>query len=226
MHNAISGRCHVIVGALGLSFLIAGCAGRTWINKQYSQPVGAGGERVLLMPVVAHRFHKTTLAPVQALLQAEVSRAFSGAAVDLASFRAKLWPAGFGNLSWKIALGLYQRGKQNHSPDIRGEYYEWLDDLPGETLRFLAWIKGARPGTNGARYLLSFYVDRIARKDRPKKGVVITFRVMGGLFDAQRGRIVAATSFDYTCPPKLDRIKAALDGVGARLRDALRPVLP
>lgn len=233
MRTHFNPRAASLVGALLVALPAAGCAGPAWINSQYRGRVDPGNERVLLMPVVAHRFPKAMRPAIEKQVQEEVDRSFGQVTVSVLPLKGKLLPAGYGNLSWNIALGVFRRGKRLKSPELRGPYYEWLDDLPDRATRFLAWVKGALvdagvAGASGApyRYLLAVYVDRVAWEKKPEKERRIRFRVVGGIYDAQESRIVAAAGFRYTCLPKLERIREKLRGIGARFRSALRPVLP
>ena len=221
-----------VAAALLVGLMVGGCGGTTWINKKYKDRVDPKAERVLLMPVVAHRFPPAMRAEVEKLVFGELANRFGHLTVSVFPVKDKLEPSGFGNLSWHIAQGVYRRGRYAKDPDIRGEYYDWLDDLPGHATKFLKWIKGAlaeagaAPGGNASyRYIMAIYVELTKRAVDKKLGKVIHFRVVGGVYDAQESRIVAATWLEYRTKPTMAAVRRKLTGVGKRLRVALRPVL-
>ncbi|MDY0003952.1 MAG: hypothetical protein RBU30_21825 [Polyangia bacterium] len=214
-------------GLAAISALTA-CGGTLWVNKEYKEGPRPSKEEVLLLPVEVHRLPDSLAKAVEAQVNEEVTRAFGSHSVTLHLVRDRFLPAGYGNLPWQVAKGMYLRGRHANSGRLVGQGHEWLDGLGAQAKQFLAWageVLGDPKPTAGAppkrRYLLSFYLDRHARTDDPKQGVHLHLRLMGGLFDAHRMRTVAVTWLDLKVRPNPEALKEALTGVGGKLRDVL-----
>ena len=217
--------------SLGIAAAVAigtACGGNLWVNKDYRDRARAGRDEVMLLPVEVHSLPDDLRAAVQTQLNEEVSQAFGGHSVTLFPMRDRLWPAGFGNLSWQLAQGMYLRGHHHGSAELAGQDHEWLDGLGELAKRFLGWAgtafgdpapaKGAAPRR---RYLLAFYLDRYDRTQTAKEGVHLHLRVTGGLFDAYRKRTVAVTWRDLKVRPTPEALRRALSGLGAQLKESL-----
>ena len=214
--------------ALAVCTAFTACGGTLWVNKEYKEGPRPSQGEVLLLPVEVHRLPDTLRAAAQAQMNEEVSRAFGGHSVTLQLMRDRFLPAGYGNLSWQLAKGMYLRGRHKDSGRLVGQDHEWLDGLGDQANRFLGWAgevlgdpKPAPGATPRRRYLLAIYLDRFARTDTPKEGVHLNLRIMGGLFDAHRKRTVAVTWLELKVRPTPESLKEALTGVGGKLRDAL-----
>jgi hypothetical protein len=210
---------------------VTGCGGTTFVNQQYRGRLSAGSVRPVLLPVEAHRFPKGMRAGIEEILNGEVRTAFGAGALRVLPLKDQLAPAGFGNLSWRLALGMHHRAKDKKDPKLDGEYYEWLDELPEEAVKFVRWLRPALARADlpvsdrpELRYLVAGYAERLANLKTKTGGTRITFRVMVGLFDVRRARIVASTWKYLRCKPTLEAIRPLLTGLGEHVRKQFQPV--
>ncbi len=218
--------------SLLLVFTVTGCGGTTFVNKKYRGSLSSASDRLVIMPVEAHRFGPGLRSDIETFMNRELTSAFGSRAVRVMPVKAQLAPAGFANLGWRLALGMHHRAKDKKDPKLTGDYYDWLDDLPTESAKFMVWLKKALAGAagteggsgGGSRYILTAYVERLERKKTKKGEPLLTFRVMVGIFDVQRGRIVASTWKYLSCKPTLTAIRGQLTGMGAHARRQFGPV--
>lgn len=211
---------------------MTGCGGTTFVNKKYRGRLSGGSSRLVIMPVEAHRFGPGLTPGIETLMNRELKSSFGSRGVQVMSVKPKLAPAGFANLGWRLALGMHHRAKAKGSPKLDGEYYEWLDDLPAESLKFVGWLKKALASAGAAtgggrelRYILTSYVERLAYKKTKQGERRVTFRVMAGIYDVQGGRIVVSTWKYLSAKPTLEAIRPLLTGMGAHIRRQFGPVL-
>jgi len=211
---------------------VTGCGGTTFVNKKYRGRLSGGADRLVIMPVEAHRFGPGLRPGIEALMNREIEASFGREGVQVMHVKAQLAPAGFANLGWRLALGMHYRAKEKRDPKLDGDYYDWLDDLPQESLKFLGWLKTALPqaGSGGGgsgrrlRYILTGYVERLGNKKTKQGDRRLTMRVVVGIFDVQRARIVASTWKYLGCKPTLAAIEPLLTGIGAHVRKQFGPV--
>ncbi len=216
---------------LSLSILlvltVAGCGGTTFVNKKYRAGLTSSSDQLVIMPVEAHRFGPALRPGIEAVINRELKSAFGARGVEVMPVRAQLAPAGFGNLGWRLALGMHYRAKEKKDPKLAGDYYDWLDDLPLESGKFVKWLKAALAGAGSGkelRYILAGYVERLEKKKSKKGEPIITFRVLVGIFDVQRARVVVSTWKYLSCKPTLTAIRGLLSGIGAHARGQFGPV--
>ncbi len=206
---------------------LAGCGGTTYVNKRYRKRLLAS-ERLVIMPVEAHRLPSGMRSAIEAHMNRELWDAFGSRAVSVSKVKARLPGAGFGNLGWRLALGMWYRAKESGSPQLVGDYYDWLDEIPVEARKLLGWLRTAMPNAfvaaGGPRYILAGYVDRLettrTRKGEPR----LVLRVMVGIFDVQQGRTAAVTWQRLVCAPTLEGVIGRLRGLGAAARRRFGPL--
>ncbi len=208
--------------------LVVGCGGTTFVNKKYRGRLSSSN-RLVIMPVEAHRFPKAMRPAIENLMNRELNNSFGSGALRVMHVKAKLAPAGYANLGWRLALGMHYRTKYKGDNKLDGDYYDWLDELPKHSRMFVDWLKKAMAGVSGSggemRYILTAYVERLENKKTKKGEPRISFRVMVGIFDVQRSRIVATTWKYLSARPHLDAITPLLKGMGAHARQQFGPVL-
>lgn len=205
-----------------------GCGGTTFVNKKYRGRLSRNTDHLAIMPVEAHRFPKGLRSGIESIMNHELESSFGSRGVQVMHVRSRLAPAGFANLGWRLALGMCYRAREHGDPKLDGDYYEWLDELPGEAFKFMGWLKTALAGVAGARgelrYILTAYVERLKNQKTKRGEPRITFRVMAGIFDARQGRIVVSTWKYLRAKPSLNAIGPLLKGIGTQLRKRFRPV--
>lgn len=207
---------------------LSGCGGTTWINKELKGSTRPGRQEVLILPIEAHRFPDNLQAQVRKQVTEEVLGAFSDFGVSGVALRERLLEAGFGNIHWQLAQGMYIRARHHKSGELTGQAHEWLRDLRDQTKRFLLWANQAlglpapQPGSLPAlRYLLACYADRFARSESPRRGVRLHLRVTCGIYDAHLQGTLGTTWETHEVPPTPEALRSALTGVGPRLRQSL-----
>lgn len=218
--------------SLLLVLAVTGCGGTTFVNKKYRARLSTSTDRLVIMPVEAHRFGATLRPDIETFMNSELKSAFGARGVEVMPVKAQLAPAGFANLGWRLALGMHYRAKEKKDPKLAGEYYDWLADLPTDSTKFLRWLKTALAGAGetaggsgrALRYILTGYVERLENKKTKQGKPLVTFRVMVGIFDVERGRIVVSTWRYLTCKPTLIAIRGQLTGLGDHVRKQFGPV--
>jgi len=207
---------------------VTGCGGTTFVNKKYRGRLSGGGHHLVIMPVEAHSFGPGLRSDIEALMNRELVSSFGSRGVRVMPVKSQLAAAGFANLGWRLALGMHYRTMVRGSPKLDGEYYDWLDELPRESLKFVGWLKTALaaggPGQE-LRYVLAAYVERLAYKKSKQGEPLLTFRVVAGIYDVRRGRVVISTWKYLSCKPTLTAIRPLLTGMGAHIRNKFGPVL-
>ncbi|MFH2010400.1 MAG: hypothetical protein ABI333_27625 [bacterium] len=216
--------------SLAMTLVVAGCGGTTFVNKKYRSKL-AGSPRVLIMPAVAHRFPTALRRSVQKLLNTEINGAFSQGGVRVDSIQEQLFPGGYGNLGWRLAVGMYYRAKVKDSPKLEGDYYDWLDDMGEHTQKFAKWVgpalakAGVTRKAHSYRYVLASYVDRLKTSKTKQGKTLVTLRVMVGIFDVQKKRTVACLWKNAKIEPTFEKIRPILKGLGDHIRTQFQPVL-
>jgi hypothetical protein len=220
--------------SLMLVLAVSGCGGTTFVNKKYleAQRLSSSSDRLVIMPVEAHRFGPGLRPGIETFMNRELKSSFGARGVEVMPLKAQLAPAGFANLGWRLALGMHYRAKEKKDPKLTGDYYDWLDELAPESVKFVRWLKTALAGGGGgaggsgraSRYILTGYVERLEKKKTKEGKPLLTFRVMVGIFDVQRARIVVSTWKYLSCKPTLTAIRGLLTGMGAHARKQFGPV--
>ena len=208
--------------------VLAGCGGTIYLNKRYKHAVSTSTDKVLVMPVEAHRFPKALRSAIEQQVFAELVKAVGDRGISVGPVEGQLFSAGFGNLNWQLARGMYYLSAIKKSPEFKGTYYLWLDDLPEKALAFIGWVKGALTKAGAAvasarelRYILAAHVDRLSVS---KDGKTLTFQVAGGIYDTQRSAVVVCHWFQAKSLATPEALRTALTGAGDRLLKAFAPV--
>ncbi len=219
----------LMAAALMVTVAASGCATSTFYNTAYEKKLELGKDKFLIMPVDFHGFPSKMKTLLEATIFAQFIATFGKYGVSLQPIKAGFEAAGFANLSWQLAHGVYHvASAHGHGNLAKDRCKPWIGPMVSSIAKFVNWVVGAlkaagAPVPEGYRfqYVLTAHVDKVAVKFG---GKMMKYRVIGGIVDADAQKIVAATWFTKTSANKKAAYVAALGTLGKQLLDAFKPV--
>ena len=219
----------LLAAALVLTVVSAGCATSTFYNTAYSNKLKLGEDKFLIMPVDFHGFPSDMQTMLEVTIFAGFIATFGKYGVSLQPIKAGFEAAGFGNLSWQLAHGVYHVASFHRNPNLATDRCEpYIGPMVASIAKFVNWVVGALksagvpiPEGYKFQYVLIAHVDKMAVK---WGGKAMEYRVLGGIIDAEKQVIVAATWFVKTSMNNKAAYVAALGTLGKQLLKAFKPV--
>lgn len=219
----------LVASMLVVGVAASGCATHTFYNTAYKNKLELGKDKFLIMPVDFHGFPSSMKTALEVTIFASFIATFGKYGVSLQPIKKGFEAAGFANLSWQLAHGVYHVAAFHKNPYLAKDRCKpWIGPMVASIAKFVNWVVGALkaagvPIPDGYRfkYVLTAHVDKVAVKFG---GKMMKYRVIGGIIDADRQVIVAATWFTKTSANNKAAYVAALGTLGKQLLKAFKPV--
>ncbi len=207
----------------------SGCATSTFYNTAYKNKLELGKDKFLIMPVDFHGFPSKMKLLLEVVIFAQFIATFGKYGVALQPIKKGFEAAGFGNLSWQLAHGVFHVASVHRNPYLsKDRCYPWIGPLLAAIGKFANWVVGALkaagvpiPDGYKFRYILTAHIDKVGLRFG---GKMMKYRVIGGIVDITNQQIVAATWFTKTSANKKVAYVAALGTLGKQLLKAFKPV--
>ncbi len=220
-----------VLMALALVFTMAssGCATHTFYNTAYKNKLELGKDKFLIMPVDFHGFPSSMKTLLEVTIFAQFIATFGKYGVSLQPIKKGFEAAGFGNLSWQLAHGIFHVASFHKNPYLaKDRCRPWIGPMVASIAKFVNWVVGALKAAGAPipegykfQYVLTAHVDKVAVQFG---GKMMKYRVIGGIVDADKQVIVAATWFKKTSANNKAAYVAALGTLGKQLLKAFKPV--
>jgi hypothetical protein len=217
--------------AVGLiaAFAATACGGTTFYNTGYTKKLKLGEDKFLIMPVDFHGFPSDMQTILEVTIFANFIETFGKYGVSLQPLKKGFEAAGFPNLSWELAEGLYHVASFHRNPYLdRDTCRPYIGPMAQGLAKFVNWVVGALkaagvPIPEGYRfqYVLTAHIDKLGVMFG---GKAMKYRVIGGIVDTDNRQIVAATWFEKTNMNNKVAYVAALGTLGKQLLKAFNPV--
>lgn len=219
----------LMAAALVFTVAAAGCATHTFFNTAYKNKLELGKDKFLIMPVDFHGFPSKMKTLLEVTIFAQFIATFGKYGVSLQPIKKGFEAAGFGNLSWQLAHGVFHVASYHKNPYLaKDRCRPWIGPMVASITKFVNWVMGALkaagvPIPEGYKfeYILTAHVDKVAVKFG---GKMMKYRVIGAIVAAEKQEIVAATWFVKTSMNNKVAYVAALGTLGKQLLDAFKPV--
>jgi hypothetical protein len=212
-----------------LAATTAGCAPKLFRNDAYVNKLRRGKDKLLIMPVVFHRFPNKMKTDLETSIFVRFIARFGKYGYSVQPLVESFDAAGFANLPWQLTQGMYHVAsvhKSSHMSKFRSP--GWLGTMLASARKFANWapyalrIGGVQiPPGYKFRYILTAMVSKIGAAPG---GGTVRYRVVGGIVDVKKQQIVCATWFERSSKNDLGSIAADLRDLGQRLQPALKLV--
>jgi len=208
----------------------AGCGSTyTLFNTAYTHKLELGKDKFLIMPVDFHGFPSKMQLMLEVTIFAGFIATFGKYGVSLQPIKKGFEAAGFGNLSWQLAHGVYHVASFHKNPHLsKDRCRPWIGPMLGAIGKFANWVVGALkaagvpiPDGYQFRYILTAHVDK---QGSAFFGKGMKYRVIGAIVDISNQQIVAATWFNKSSMNNKAAYIAALGTLGKQLLKAFQPV--
>ena len=180
-------------------------------------------DKFVIMPVDIHGFPKKDLTKMNLSLFAGTIAAFGGQALSLQPFLPAFEAAGFRNLSWRLARGIYHLAafhRTTHFDRCVG-HLSWMPEMLNAIVKFIGWAAQTLKLDFQPKYVVSAHVDGYGAK---WGGKVKPYRVIGGMVDAPKKLLIGATWYRSTCPNNTAGYMAAMGTLGKQIMGAMKPL--
>jgi len=220
-----------VLVAITAMFAVAsgGCATYTLYNTAYKNKLELGKDKFLIMPVDFHGFPSKMKLMLEVTIFAGFIATFGKYGVSLQPIKKGFEAAGFGNLSWWLAEGVFHVASVHKNPYLaKDRCRPYIGQMLAAIGKFANWVVGALkaagvpiPDGYQFKYILTAHVDRIGAA---LFGKGTKYRVIGGIVDITNQQIVAATWFVKSTMNNKAAFVAALGTLGKSLLKAFQPV--
>ncbi|MFH2010399.1 MAG: hypothetical protein ABI333_27620 [bacterium] len=220
----------LIAAALMVAVTSAGCGSTTtFYSVAYKEKLELGKDKFLIMPVDFHGFPANMKTMLELTIFAGFIATFGKYGISLQPIKAGFEAAGFGNLSWHLAHGIFHVASFHKNGDLKKDRCQpFIGPMLAIIGKFANWVVGALkaagvpiPEGYKFKYVLTAHVDR---QGDALFGKGTKYRVIGGIVDIEAQQIVAATWFTKSTMNNKAAYVAALGTLGKSLLKAFKPV--
>lgn len=212
-----------------LAATAAGCAPTLFRNATYVNKLQLGKDKLLIMPMIFHRFPKKMKTNLETSTFVHFIALFGNYGYSVQPLLESFEAAGFANLPWQLNQGMYHVASvhgSSHMSKFRSP--GWLGTMLASARKFANWAPYAlriggmqiSPGYK-FRFILTTMVSKIGAAT---PGGTVRYRVVGGIVDVKKQQIVCATWFERSSKNDLGSIAADLRDLGKQLQPALKLV--
>ena len=219
----------LMAATLVAAVTVTGCATHTMYNTAYKNKLELGKDKFLIMPVDFHGFPTKMATMLEITIFAGFIATFGKYGISLQPLKKGFEAAGFGNMSWWLAHGVYHVAAFHGNPYLsKDRCRPWIGPMLAAIGKFTNWVVGALkaagapiPADYKFRYILTAHVDKMGTAFFGKG---MKYRVIGGIVDITNQQIVAATWFVKSSMNNKVAYVAALGTLGKQLLKAFQPV--
>ena len=212
-----------IISGLFIAALATGCASTSLYKRADAPKVDLAQDKFLIMPVDIHGLPGDNTAQGAALFGGFVA-AFKESAVPLQPIKPAFEAVGLGNVSWELAEGMHHLVSFHETYDFNedGGFHGGDSKLPllmEGTAKIVEIAAEQLKLDFKPKYVVVAHIDS-ASSSIPK---TIGYRVIGGLYNVEAGKIDQVIWFEKTTADDPAAILAEMGTLGSELHSKLFP---